>query len=248
MTTTCISGLLALAFIIMPFTLKAEERVFSAQSDEFNSPANLENWSIINKEQLKTLKIEGGKLILEPSKKPSRIAWYQDDQGPFVYKNIKGNFIVEVKLKIGSIKDANETPTSQFNSAGIVVRDPRSKDGKQNWVMYNIGSQYMEFGREAKTTENSSSSLNIYATSRDNSSGKLRICRIGKKLYLYHWLTTESKWHPESAYEEFHRNDFQDELQVGMIINASGRPRETHAEFDYIKFFNVKDKSGCLAE
>lgn len=243
-----ISKSVLLGLLICIASAKGENTPISTYSDEFNSSKSLSEWSVINKEHLKTLKIENGNLVLEPAKKPSRIAWYEDDQGPLVYKTIKGNFIVEAKLKIGTMKNFQEAPTSQFNSAGLVVRDPRSRDGRQNWIMYNIGSQYMEFGREAKTTENSSSILNIYGTSRDNNSGKLRICRIGDKLYLYHWLATESKWSSEDAYEEFDRDDFQEELQVGAIINASGSPRETHAEFDYIKFFEVKDKSGCLKD
>ncbi len=215
-------------------------------SDEFDSQDSLSSWQIFNREKLSKLEIESGVLVFEPSKTASRIAWYEDDQGPLLYKKVKGNFIVDVKLKIVTMKDHNIAPSSQFNSAGIVIRDPRSKDGRQNWIMYNIGYQYLEFGREAKTTDNSSSILSIYGTAADNNSGKIRFCRINNVFYLYHWLANESKWIVEDAADEFERNDFQDSLDVGVVINASGSPRETRAEFDYIRFKPATTKNDCV--
>ena len=224
----------------------AGDNPISTNSDEFDSSKTLSQWSVLNPELLKTYKVDNGKLILEPSNKFSKLGWYEDDQGPLVYKTVKGDFIVEAKLRVGTIKDYNQVPTSPFNSAGLIIRDPRSKHGNQNWIMYNIGYQDMVFGSEAKTTVDSSSILYINETSTENRAGKLRICRIGSNFYLYHWLATENKWLPEKSFEVIKRKDFQNELHVGPMINAWEGPEETHAEFDYVKFSEVSSHSDCL--
>ena len=215
-------------------------------SDEFSTADSIKQWKIYNREHLKTFEVQDGKLVLEPNAKVSRIAWYMDDTGPLVYKQITGNFLAEIKLEVSSMKEPDRAPYGSFNSAGFVVRDPASKDGDQNWIMYNFGQQYMGFGREAKTTDRSDSVLSIYDAPAKHNSGKLRVCRIGSTFYMYHWMENESAWNAEEAAEEFEREDLPQAVDVGMIINASGTPKETRAEFDYIKFSEVGSKADCV--
>lgn len=215
-------------------------------SDEFDDAKTLQDWKVHNRDHMKTFEVKGGKLIVEPDAKVDRIAWYMDDAGPLVYKQITGDFLAEIQLRVGSVKEPNRAPYGSFNSAGFVVRDPASKDGDQNWIMYNFGNQYMGFGREAKTTEDSESVLSIYDAPSKYNSGKLRVCRIGSTFYLYHWMENEKKWIAEAAAEEFERDDIPQTVDVGMIINASGTPKETRAEFDYVRFGKVGSKEECV--
>lgn len=217
-----------------------------AFSDEFDGAKTLQDWKVHNRKHLKTFEIKDGNLIVEPNAKVDRIAWYMDDTGPLIYKQITGDFLAEIQLKVGSVKEPNRAPYGSFNSAGFVVRDPASKDGDQNWIMYNFGNQYMGFGREAKTTEGSDSVLSIYDAPSKHNSGKLRVCRVGATFYLYHWMNNESGWIAEEAAEEFERKDLPQTVDVGMIINASGTPKETRAEFDYIRFGGVVSKDDCV--
>ncbi len=214
-------------------------------SDDFSNASTIKEWKVHNRDHLKTFEVQDGKLVMEPNAKVSRIAWYMDDTGPLVYKQISGDFLAEIKLKVGSMKEPNRAPYGSFNSGGFVVRDPASKDGDQDWVMYNFGQQYMGFGREAKTTEGSDSVLSIYDAPAEHNSGKLRVCRIGSTFYLYHWMENESGWDAEDAAEKFEREDLPKTVDVGMIINASGTPKETRAEFDYIKFTEVASRADC---
>ncbi len=214
-------------------------------SDEFDDAKTMQNWKVHNRNHLKTFETKDGKLILEPNAEVKRIAWYMDDEGPLIYKSVTGNFVAEVKLKAGSIKEYDRAPYGSFNSAGMVIRDPASEYKDQNWVMYNFGNQDMGFGREAKTTSDSDSYLSIDSAPSKFNSGKLRFCRVGSTFYLYHWMENEKEWIPEEASEEFERSDLPQTVDVGMIINASGKPKEIRAEFDYIRFSQVNSKADC---
>lgn len=215
-------------------------------SDEFDDAKTMQNWKVYNREHLKTFEVKDGKLILEPDAKVDRIAWYMDDTGPLIYKQVTGNFLVEVKVKVGSIKEPNRAPYGSFNSAGMVIRDPASEYKNQNWIMYNFGNQDMGFGREAKTTSDSESYLSIDSAPSKFNSGKLRFCRVGSTFYLYHWMENEKEWIAEEASEEFERGDLPKIVDVGIIINASGKPKEIRAEFDYVRFGGVKKKEECV--
>ena len=214
-------------------------------SDEFSTADSIKQWKIYNREHLKTFEVQDGKLVLEPNAKVSRIAWYMDDTGPLVYKQINGNFLAEIQLEVSSMKEPDRAPYGSFNSAGFVIRNPASTYKDQNWIMYNFGNQDFGFGREAKTTSDSESYLSIASAPSKFNSGKLRICRIDSTFYLYHKMENEKSWISEEASEEFVRNDLPEIVDVGMIINASGTPKETRAEFDYIRFSDVGSKADC---
>ena len=237
---------ITLGIAISTTSIFASNTKLANLSDDFSSANTIKEWKVHNREHLKTFEVQDGKLVLEPNAKEDRIAWYMDDTGPLVYKQISGNFLAEIQLKVASMKEPNRAPYGSFNSAGFVVRDPASSGGDQNWIMYNFGQQYMGFGREAKTTEDSDSVLSIYDAPAKHNSGKLRVCRIGSTFYMYHWMENESAWNAEEAAEEFEREDIPKTVDVGMIINASGTPKETRAEFDYIKFSEVGSKADCV--
>lgn len=236
---------ITLGLAISATSILASNAKLENLSDDFSDVNSAKEWQVSNRDHLKTFEVQNGKLVLEPDAKKDRIAWYMDDTGPLVYKQIAGDFLAEIQLKVSSMKEPGRAPYGSFNSAGLVVRDPASKDGNQNWIMYNFGQQYMGFGREAKTTEGSDSVLSIYDAPAKHNSGKLRVCRVGSTFYLYHWMENESGWNAEEAAEKFERDDIPKTVDVGMIINASEAPKETRAEFDYIRFSEVGSKADC---
>jgi hypothetical protein len=264
-----------------------EASVSARLSDEFNDPSTLSSWQIANRDLATSLDIAvatPGNLTIVP-RGLTRNAWYADDQAPFVYKSVTGNFVAEISVRIASIasSDPNASPIGQFNSGGFVVRDPSSAGraggsplsspiGHASWVMYNMGFQVNGFAREAKTTipgsAGSLSTLYLNATPSGVNSGRLRICRIGSTLHMYHMHAFETAWNEEAltrttqrlgngasmttpgvsgGFVRFARADLPATLEVGVVGNAWGAPFQTRAEFDYIRFGAANQIADCTA-
>ncbi len=213
-----------------------------ALSNNFDNAESIKDWKILDKNKVGKLEVKNGQLLMAPSKEEN-IGWYEDLRGIFVYQNITGNFAITTKVKVGRINQPNSLPKGKFNSAGLLIRNPLSETGEENWVMYNIGFQYINLGRETKTTEDSSSVLQLMDT--NVSSGKLLFCRVGRTIKMYHWLKDESSWVEENNPSEFTREDFPATLQVGLMLNASKDPADTLGQFDYIKLGVPKTLNDC---
>ena len=241
-----ISRLLVGALLLSLLSLAAAQ---AAESDEFDKPETLSTWKILDQDKTSVLDIDTsrkGHLTLQ-TKDLNDNGWYMNGRGVFFFKEIQGNFAAETKLRVGRISDAGQWPRGLFNSAGFVVRDPASASNKENWIMYNIGYQYTGLGRETKTTRNSYSILELIDIPTAANTGKLLICRVGNIFRMYHWLAHETGWVAEDAPREFKRDDFPATVQVGLTINAYETPRETRAEFDYVRFSKPISFDDCLS-
>ncbi len=225
-------------------------------NDEFNQTNSLtgegnSEWQILNPAKAGTIDINStasGKLVIIPLQEPKN-GWYQSHQGPFVYKPVSGNFAVSAQLKVVSSTDPDNAPSTGFNSGGIMVRDPRSNTGSENWVMYNMGAQNDKpeltatsgYGREIKTTIKSSSSLKLFPQA--NFKQQLLVCRIKNKVYYFHRESDNDTWTEETI--NHRRSDFGNTLQVGLITNAWSGALDTRLEVDYIRFGLPATKTEC---
>jgi hypothetical protein len=158
-----------------------------------------------------------GRLTIIPANVPPPNSytngWYSDNQGPYVYQTVVGNFIAITNVDVRSANNPNLAPRGSFNAAGFLIKSPQSPTApisstmasapaQQNWVMYNIGYQLNSDAREAKFTRppvapedpNSSRSaiyLDPLPTTLDGSgnvlslSAKLLVCRVGSELRLF---------------------------------------------------------------
>lgn len=214
-------------------------------SDEFNDPATLSRWS--NLEDLEgsshsysVLDIAGttpGRLTIVPD----RSVWYNDSTATFLFKMVSGDFVAQTSVNTRSVSDPTRPPSAQFNSAGFVVRDPASRGGAQNWLMYDVGFQDTQVGTEGKTTVNSQSNYELISGAR---SGLLAICRIGQTIHMFRKLDGEANW---SETEHYERPDLPSALQVGLIANGYSGP-DLRAEFDYVRFSVPQSVADCTRE
>lgn len=199
--------------------------------------------------------------------------WYSDNEGPFLYKTLTGDFVVETDLLVGRRDDRTQPPRGAYNAGGLLVRDPASARRAQRWLMYNLGHQVNSFAREAKTTrpgaQESLSSLFLVRAPDGARGGKLRICRLGQAFHLLHQHPGEAGW-VEEAYDaattpmgngagepaagvvpggviRFLRPDLPATVQVGVVVGAWEAPLETRAEFDYLRFGAPRSLADCAA-
>ena len=195
-------------------------------SDDF-SDDTLASWSLRHQEvgeapQYTLLDIDrtrSGALTIEPTRTPG---WFAGGTAPLIFKRVSGDFSVEVDVLAESAANPGEPPGANFNSAGLMARDPSSDAGSENYVMVNLGrqngGQSPVIGTESKTTRNSSSTLDIQlGTNR----GRLILCRVGSDFRSYRLLDNEVEWRRIASVP---RPDLPDSLQVGMVANGFEGP------------------------
>lgn len=217
-------------------------------SDELDDPASLGCWSVLQPEHHEVLDLATlvpDHLVIEPYAS----GWYADEQGPYLYKEVAGSFVVEVHAAAVDEDDAQLAPTGDYHSAGVLVRDPASVTGDENWVVYNVGyqgDQGATTGTEGKTTVDSTSVLTI---NQSTHSGLLRMCRIDDEIYLFKWLDDESEWTQEHQYT---RADLPETVQLGMMVNAwppgeTTDARNVQARFGHFRYAAANDLADCTA-
>lgn len=247
-------------------------------SEEFNDPFDLLHFTDLNSgahDILDVAFLNPGRLTLSPIN-VAETGWYSENRGAFLYKEVTGNFMVEVELSVGRQTNAALAPRGQFNSAGLVLRDPESRlGGLESWVMYNFGNQLNGLAREAKTTRpnpGNESLSTFYLTPLDNPvlTGALRLCRVDNGIYLFHRMAGAASW-TEEAYTpltnlygngmyqptpgtvrggpiRFIRDDLPATLEIGLTAGNWSPPFDTLAQFDYMRFYEVNSPEDCAAD
>lgn len=229
----------------------------SALSDDFEDPSTLSNWTFLHEvlgqeppyDYLDIDTTAPGKLVFEPTVS----AWYQDQMALFMYKEVTGDFRVEIEVAAYQKGTASSPPTEAFNSVGMLVRDPASVVGDQSWLMYNIGYQgapLNAIGVEGKATVGSQSELPLIGTNGVHT-GRLRMCRLGNTVRMLCRLTGATEWTETHVFPGSFPNTpaytLPQTVQVGIIDNAyvvAG----LRAEVESIEFARVDEPSDCTAD
>ena len=237
----------ALVILTFSFCLIALSDDQPALSDEFDSPDTLSKWS--NRDQVEGGRVLSDKIDIGESRKgwltivpKSGTGWYRDGMGPMLFRIIEGDFLVETRVEIKSRNAENQPPQANFNSAGLIVRNPESGQGTQNWVVVNVGKQNPDLGTEVKTTTNSDSVLSLQP---DKHNGRLRLARIGTTIYALKKLDGESEW---TLIRQFSRPDLPAKVQVGLMCNGWGSNGDAIAHFDYVRYSVPKSPSDLSVE
>ncbi|NOX69214.1 MAG: PASTA domain-containing protein [Gammaproteobacteria bacterium] len=206
-------------------------------SDEFNADS-LNEWSLRHvvegtAAQYTTLDINqstAGRLTIIPTLTPG---WFDDGDAPLIFKMLTGNFAVHVRVLADSVSNPGQPPGSDFNSAGLLARNPAGATGPENYIMLNTGRQdgriATRVGSETKTTVNSNSTLFL---DQGANFGELILCRIGDNFHSFRFLDGDAGW---SQTDVFARPDLPNTLQVGMVALSFGAPPDLRAEFDFIR-------------
>jgi hypothetical protein len=220
-------------------------------SDDFDDPGSLVAWN--RREAIEggdgyidRLAVEDGRLRL----RPTASGWYAGYMGPMLFKRVAGDFAIETSVRAASLSSTDTAPTQLFNAGGLIVRDPGSVNGAQNWITHNVGRQQPEVGTEGKDTRDSASHLELVDGVHH---GTLRICRIGSTFILARRLDNEGDLREMHRFE---RPDLPETLQVGMMANGWNSADEhpdtsvapdVEVSFDYVRFWRPRNPADCLA-
>lgn len=201
--------------------------------DAFDGASLDPSWSVLNP-GLVTISVSGGSLHLEATMSGAGTTWYNDSQGPLVYKAVTGDFDVRTVVSTEDPGNPGNPPPTQYRLAGLLARDPASAPGALDWVHVALGSGATAQGvsYEYKST---AASVSTWATTPTASpDGELRIVRTGAVFDLY--------WRPDALaswllIQSFVRADMPATLHVGLMIYATEAPPSIRASFDQIAFF-----------
>jgi hypothetical protein len=205
----------------------------------------------------------------------SQGGWYSDHVAPLLYVSVTGDFVAETDLIVGRRTDVSMPPVGDYNQAGFVVRDPATTSpGGARWIMYNMGFQQNSLAREAKTTRSSGgmslSTLYLTNTPAGAHAGKLRVCRLGSVVRMFHRHPGEGAF-VEEAYDgttnvlgngsgdatpgvvvggaiRFDRPDLGPTLQVGLMVGNWGPPFDVSASFDYLRVEPAASVADCTKD
>jgi len=228
-----------------------------ALSDEFDNPASLDQWKRFSSEESWPDRIETvdvsrsspGNLTIVPDSG----AWWAGYHGVFLFKPVKGDFVLTTRLKVTG-KSGGE-PASIWTISGLLVRVPgnlrvAAEQRKENWVYLMTGrGPRIDRVIDAKSTLDNLNAWDI--TPASAGWYDLRIARLGPLLILLA-RPDGGEW---TVRKRIFRPDFPETLQAGINVtsdfklsasmpparyNAGLFPGEGNRDsltlFDYVRF------------
>jgi len=200
--------------------------------DTFDGVSLDPSWSVLHP-SLVTISVSGGALHLTPTATGAPDIWFNDGEGPLVYKLVTGDFDVSAVLATRDPAIPANPPPPQYRLAGILARDPASSPASSNTVHVALGagSNVQGTSYEYKSTDDSVS--NWAATPTASPSGEVRLRRSGATVEMYWRLDSMASW---TMIQSFNRPDLPATLQVGLMIYSVESPASIEALFDEIDF------------
>jgi hypothetical protein len=179
-------------------------------SDEFNDPATLSDWTVIqgtlpdgNPGDVDIAQTSAGMLTMVPS----RSWWVNGTRGFFVYKQVAGDFVVTARIRASG--RSTPVPTVDWSLAGLLLRAPVGPNEGENWIGYTVG--FVGAPKvERKTTKFNRSDLRLIPVQAGWI--ELRAARIGALIMVLRRQEGQ-EWILDAVYE---RSDLPDTLQVGI--------------------------------
>ena len=199
-------------------------------ADTFGGAGLDPSWSVHNP-GLVQIAVGGGALSLTPTMTGGGNIWFNDAEGPLVYKTITGNFTVTAVAHAEDPSNPGNPPPTQFRLGGLLVRDPGGSPGMRNsaHVALGAGDLAHPITVEDKTTVASASNYLFYGIPAPDI--ELRITRSGATIDLYYraigagtWTLARSHAHPEMPAT----------VQVGMMVYSLNAPPDIRVSFDAI--------------
>lgn len=238
-------------------------------ADEFDvdgDPAS-DCWSSLHADDVTATAI-GGRLVITPLVAAS--AWWQQQQGYFLYREVDGPFAVVARVTASQPDDdqVEAGGNGQYKMAGLLVRDAAS--ATERWLKWEVGHREDSplfdgdpTGMLAGVTVLDGvgeQSLHVQprfgADVQLGFDGLLGVCRSGTSIYLFSNLADQGWVRKTDGGQDLQHPDFTgglpETLQVGLITGAyNGLPTGISGRFDFVRFREgtvVTTPSQCLEQ
>lgn len=213
-------------------TVTSSIQTLSALDDTFDGTALDSAWSILHPGQF-TRSVSGGFLHLEPLFSGSTVTWFADGEGPFIHKDVTGDFTVTATVESFDPLNPSNPPLANYRMSGITVRDPVAPSGDRDWLHVAIGggTPAVPITVEDKNTRQSMSSLVLHPIAE--SRGDVRVVRRGSLFSLYYRAPNAASFQLLRAHN---RPDMPRTVQVGLNIFSWRAPTRVRSRIDEIRF------------
>ncbi|MFN0077039.1 MAG: Ig-like domain-containing protein [Prosthecobacter sp.] len=207
----------------------------ASTGDEFSDAATLTTWQRLDQTEgwgankLTTHEISSGRMRLIPSVS----GFYQDYVGPYVFRNVTGDFIATVQMDVSRRNGAAGRPSSNFSIGGLMLRRPKTitnagaspggdwTAGAENSIAFNFGTADPVAQPNANqwqcVVSNTTNSVSNFYTSTQGiplseNTVTMQIVRVGSTIVLLR-QHPGGQWITEQRYT---RADFPATLQIGL--------------------------------
>jgi len=195
------------------------------RQDDFSAARLSKNWTILEP-QSGSVSIENGSLVMVPD---VNTGWYNSGHGMLITQQVKGDFMATARLSVRGLRNPLGPPTQQFNSAGLLARDPSSGPTSETWIMISLGKQASFLGTKTEPTWQSKSRPEFQQATTTR--GELRLARRGDQFSLLKRLDGEREW---TLLQEHQFPGTSEVLQVGPAANAY-QAADIRAAFDSVR-------------
>jgi hypothetical protein len=202
----------------------------SGFADTFAGGSLDPSWSVHNP-GLVQITVGSGVLSLTPTMTGSGNIWFNDAEGPLVYKTITGDFTVTTVAHAEDPSNPGNPPPTQFRLGGLLVRDPGGSPGMRNsaHVALGAGDVAHPIAVEDKTTVASASNYLFYGIPSPDI--ELRITRSGATIDLYYRVIGAGTWTLARSHAH---SEMPATVQVGMMVYSLDPPPGIRVAFDEI--------------
>lgn len=199
--------------------------------DEFDGNQLGSGWSVLHP-SLAEVSVSGGELHVVPTQTGPAATWFEDGEGPLVWRSVTGDFVATARMRVDSATTPGAPPPIEYRLAGLLVRDPGSSAGARNsaHVAIGAGTAATPIAWEDKTTIASQSDFVLYAA--PSSTAELRIVRSGARVDLLArapssptFTLLRSHQHPE----------LPSTVQIGVMAYSYSAPADVRAHVDWIR-------------
>jgi hypothetical protein len=181
-------------------------------AEGFNQITESTDWRWYQPE-LVDWKLDGDSLAIKTNQES---VWWKNTRGPMLFRPVKGDLEVSIKLNARKASNPESFPDSAYQFGGIMLRDPASDSilTSENYVFNVIGNRGPNgIQVETKSTQNGWSS--VQGTDWTTGDVELKIKRIGAEFSLFARSLDDTDW---KLIQEYQRADLPEILQLGMIV------------------------------
>jgi len=159
---------------------------------QFNNDLGAGCWGTFNTNLLGYVDVDESDSVLRALPNAGS-GWYQTSTGPLFYRAVTGNFVAETIVVTSLSTDRSLPPGARWSGGGLLAYDPSSTLGVDD-IYYLVGTGRLEgsdTGVKSEATQSAQTLQDLDTTM--SHSNRLRLCRIGNRLYtLYAPLGTEN--------------------------------------------------------
>ncbi|MBI5432470.1 MAG: hypothetical protein HZA52_06550 [Planctomycetes bacterium] len=201
-------------------------------SDDFEASQLSSAWRIENP-GLARFTQGGGVLTITPLASGPSAIWFNDDEGPLIYKRVTGDFTVSARVHARDSLFPSAPPPAPYRLGGLLARNPNSTSPDLDWVHVALGAgdASAPVAVEDKTTVDSTSDYVFQAVATPDA--ELRIRRRGASFELAWRPLGAPAWSPLRTHV---RPDLPATLDVGLMAYSASTPPRLVLTVDEVVF------------